>query len=129
VIGLRGLLTAVVSVVAVGVAPSPSGAQSQTDLNQQAGAALREADRRLNASYAKLRAKLSPESRAKLQAAEEAWIRYRDQECAFVGSATAGGSIHSMIVAQCLTVLTDRRTRDIETQLDCREGDLSCIRN
>jgi uncharacterized protein YecT (DUF1311 family) len=124
---LRGLLA--VLVVAVYIAPVAGSAQSQMELNQQAGAALQDADRRLNASYTKLRARLSPESRAKLQAAEEAWIRFRDLECAFIGSPTTGGSIHSMIVAQCLTGLSERRIKDIEAQLNCQEGDLSCVRN
>jgi uncharacterized protein YecT (DUF1311 family) len=123
------MFVAAVSAVAIQLLPAQSGAQSQMDMNQQAGRELQEADRRLNASYAKLRAKLSPASRANLQAAEEAWIRYRDQECAFIGSPTAGGSIHSMIVAQCLTRLTERRIKDIEAQLNCQEGDLSCVRN
>jgi len=69
-----------------------------------------------------------PESRARLQAAEEAWIRFRDRECAFIGAPTAGGSIHGMIVAQCQARLTLVRVKDLETQLNCQEGDLSCVR-
>ena len=60
---------------------------------------------------------------------QEAWIRFRDQECAFIGSSTIGGSIHGMIVAQCQTRLTLARVKDLETQLNCQEGDLSCVRN
>jgi uncharacterized protein YecT (DUF1311 family) len=126
---LRRILATATSLVAIQCLPAPGAAQDQTEMNRQAGAALQEADRRLNASYAKLRARLSPPSRAKLQAAEEAWIRFRDLECAFIGSPTTGGSIHSMIVAQCLTGLTERRIKDIEAQLNCQEGDLSCVRN
>ena len=40
--------------------------------------------------------------------------------------ATTGGSIHSMMVAICLTRLSDQRTKDLEKQLNCPEGDLSC---
>ena len=123
---IRRLAALLVAIVAM---PAPGFAQSQMDLNQQAGAALRDADRQLNAVYTKLRARLSPESRARLQSAEEAWIRFRDQECAFIGSPTIGGSIHGMIVAQCQTRLTLVRVKDLETQLNCQEGDLSCVRN
>jgi uncharacterized protein YecT (DUF1311 family) len=98
------------------------------ELNQQAGVALQDADRKLNAVYTKLRTRLSPESRARLQAAEEAWIRFRDRECAFIGAPTAGGSIHGMIVAQCQARLTLVRVKDLEAQLNCQEGDLSCVR-
>ncbi len=107
----------------------PVHAQSQMELNQQAGTALQEADKQLNAVYTKLRTRLSAESRARLQSAEEAWIQFRDRECAFIGSPTAGGSIHGMIVAQCQTRLTLVRVKDLETQLNCPEGDLSCVRN
>ena len=107
---------------------APAHAQSQTDLNQQAGTRLQDADRQLNAVYTKLRTRLGPESRARLQAAEEAWIRFRDRECAFIGSPTTGGSIHGMIVAQCQARLTLVRVKDLEAQLNCQEGDLSCVR-
>ncbi len=123
---IRPLAALLVAVVAM---PAPCFAQSQMELNQQAGAALQDADRQLNAAYTKLRARLSPESRARLQSAEEAWIRFRDQECAFIGSPTIGGSIHGMIVAQCQTRLTFVRVKDLEAQLNCQEGDLSCVRN
>lgn len=115
--------------VALVAMPVAGHAQSQMELNQQAGAALQDADRQLNAAYTKLRTRLSPESRARLQSAEEAWIRFRDQECAFIGAPTAGGSIHGMIVAQCKARLTLVRVKDLETQLNCQEGDLSCVRN
>jgi len=120
---LVALLLAVVAM------PAAGSAQSQMDLNQQAGTALQDADRQLNAAYTKLRTRLGPESRARLQAAEEAWIRFRDRECAFIGAPTVGGSIHGMIVAQCQARLTLVRVKDLEAQLNCQEGDLSCVRN
>lgn len=123
---MRSLVALLVVIVAM---PAPCFAQSQMELNQQAGTALQDADRQLNAVYTKLRARLSPESRARLQSAEEAWVRFRDQECAFIGAPTIGGSIHGMIVAQCQTRLTLARVKDLETQLNCQEGDLSCVRN
>lgn len=117
------------SVVALQALAPPVHAQSQMELNREVGTTLQDADRQLNAAYTKLRARLGPESRARLQAAEEAWIQFRDRECAFIGAPTAGGSIHGMIVAQCKARLTLVRVKDLETQLDCQEGDLSCVRN
>ncbi len=125
---IRRLVALLASVVAVQVLPLPVHGQTQMDLNQQAGTALQDADRQLNAVYTKLRTRLGPESRARLQAAEEAWIRFRDRECAFIGAPTAGGSIHGMIVAQCQARLTLVRVKDLEAQLNCQEGDLSCVR-
>lgn len=114
--------------VAASVVPAAGFAQSQTELNQQAGADLQDADRQLNAAYTKLRARLGPESRARLQAAEEAWIRFRDRECAFIGGPTTGGSINGLIIASCQARLTLVRVKDLEAQLNCQEGDLSCVR-
>lgn len=123
------MIRRLVSLLAVVVAmPAVGFAQSQMELNQQAGTQLQDADRQLNAAYTKLRTRLGPESRARLQAAEEAWIRFRDRECAFIGGPTTGGSINGMIVAQCQARLTLVRVKDLETQLNCQEGDLSCVR-
>lgn len=123
------MIRRLVSLLAVVVAlPAVGFAQSQMELNQQAGTQLQDADRQLNAAYTKLRTRLGPESRTRLQAAEEAWIRFRDRECAFIGAPTTGGSIHGMIVAQCQARLTLVRVKDLEAQLNCQEGDLSCVR-
>ena len=107
----------------------PGHAQTQIELNQQAGAVYREVDGKLNESYAKLSARLSPTSKSRLQAAQEAWARYRDLECAFIGTATEGGTIQSTMITQCKTELTSRRLKDVDAQLNCEEGDLVCVRN
>jgi len=100
--------------------------QSQMELNAQAASDLRKSDQQLNAVYNKLRAKISDAGKKSLQTAQQSWLRFRDQECEFETMGTVGGSIHSMIVAICLTRLTDQRIKDLEVQLNCKEGDLSC---
>ncbi|MBI2740261.1 MAG: DUF1311 domain-containing protein [Rhodospirillales bacterium] len=113
---------AAIMVVAAGAAVG----QSQMELNAQAAADLRKSDQQLNAVYNKLRAKISDAGKKSLQAAQQSWLRFRDQECEFETMGTVGGTIHSMIVAICLTRLTDQRIKDLEAQLNCKEGDLSC---
>lgn len=103
-----------------------AAAQTQMELNAQAGDALKKSDVQLNAAYTKLRARISEAGRQKLQTAQQSWLRFRDQECEFETAGTVGGSIHSMIVATCLARLSDQRTRDLEKLLNCQEGDLSC---
>src|SRR5829696_8021868 len=83
-------------------------AQSQMELNAQAGTALQKSDAQLNAICNKLRAKISDAGKKSLQTAQQSWLRFRDQECEFATMGTVGGSIHSMIVAICLTRLTDQ---------------------
>ena len=116
------IIASAVTAIAIGSA----AAQSQMELNAQAGADLRKSDERLNAVYNKLRAKISDAGKKNLQTAQQSWLRFRDQECEFETMGTVGGSIHSMIVAICLTRLTDQRVKDLDAQLNCKEGDLSC---
>ena len=121
---MRRVLAAsgVLTMIAIGSA----AAQSQMELNAQAAADLRKSDQQLNAVYNKLRAKISDAGKKGLQTAQQSWLRFHDQECEFETMGTVGGSIHSMIVAICLTRLTDQRVKDLEAQLNCQEGDLSC---
>ena len=115
-------IASAVTAMAIGSA----AAQSQMELNAQAAGDLRKSDAQLNAVYNKLRAKISDAGKKNLQTAQQTWLRFRDQECEFETMGTVGGSIHSMIVAICLTRLTDQRIKDLEAQLNCKEGDLSC---
>ncbi len=108
------------------LAIGPAAAQSQRELNAQAGGSLQKADAQLNATYNKLRARISDAGKKSLQTAQQSWLRFRDQECEFETLGTVGGSIHSMMVAACLTRLTDQRTKDVDRLLNCQEGDLSC---
>jgi uncharacterized protein YecT (DUF1311 family) len=121
---VRGLLgfAGMLAVMAAG----PALAQSQMDLNAQAGDALKKSDTQLNAVYTKLRAKISEPGKQQLQTAQQSWLRFRDQECEFESRGTVGGSIHSMIVATCLARLSDQRTKDLDKLLNCQEGDMSC---
>jgi uncharacterized protein YecT (DUF1311 family) len=121
---MRLALTAASAVAALAI--SSAAAQSQMELNAQAAADLRKSDEQLNAVYNKLRAKISDAGKNKLQVAQQSWLHFRDQECEFETMGTVGGSIHSMIVAICLTRLTDQRVKDLEAQLNCQEGNLSC---
>ena len=121
---MRRVLT--VACVLTALTVGSVAAQSQMELNAQAAADLRKSDQQLNAVYNRLRAKISDAGKKSLQTAQQSWLRFRDQECEFETMGTVGGSIHSMIVAICLTRLTDQRIKDLETQLNCQEGDLSC---
>ena len=116
---------AVAGAIAV-IAGGTAVAQSQMELNAQAGSALQQSDAQLNAVYNKLRARISDAGKQKLLAAQQSWLRFRDQECEFETSGTLGGSIHTMMVAVCLTRLTDQRAKDLDRLLNCQEGDLSC---
>jgi uncharacterized protein YecT (DUF1311 family) len=103
-----------------------NGNGTQADMNICERKNLENADARLNAAYNKLAAKVSAAGKAKLVDAQRAWIKYRDLQCDFESMGTNGGSIHSMIVGQCLTEMTAAQTKRLERQLNCEEGDTSC---
>ncbi|CAN5920986.1 lysozyme inhibitor LprI family protein [soil metagenome] len=120
----RSVLAVAGAVMAL--ATGSAAAQSQVELNAQTGASLQKSDAQLNATYNKLRAKISDAGKKSLQTAQQSWLRFRDRECEFETMGTMGGSIHSMMVATCLLRLTDQRTKDLDRLLNCQEGDLSC---
>ena len=62
-----------------------------------------------------------------LQDAERVWREFRDRECAFETADTEAGTIHPMEVMICLEAMTRQRIRDLQRQLDCEEGDLTCV--
>ncbi|OBQ69707.1 lysozyme inhibitor LprI family protein [Mesorhizobium erdmanii] len=126
----RILLSACLTVLA---GASVAGAQEcdRTDDSQQmmnicAGEDYQAADARLNAAYQNLISSDDADAKRLLQAAQRAWITFRDAECAHTTAASAGGSIHPMVVSQCLTRLTNERIKQLAASADCEEGDVSC---
>jgi len=102
-------------------------AMDQSTMNRCADQAYRAADAKLNAAYGKLMAAQSDDGfKAKLKAAQRAWISFRDAECTFETADNEGGSIHPMVYAGCLTRLTKERTKALEAQLACFKDAEKC---
>ena len=101
---------------------------TQSEMNRCAGDSYRQADGTLNVQYRQIMNRLKGDAAAakSLTAAQRAWIGFRDAECAFQGSATEGGSIHSFMMSSCLESLTRKRIADFTAYLACKEGDMSC---
>jgi len=105
---------------------TPAAAQSQMEMNERAENDFTKADKSLNEIYKKLMATISPEGRARLRDVEKVWIQFRDEECAFETLGTVEGSIHPMVLLYCKGRLTNQRIKDLDAQLNCEEGDVSC---
>lgn len=129
---MRFLLIPTAMLLAVHALPAHADecddAMDQTTMTMCAGKAFDAADRQLNADYQAILRRLADDADARklLTAAQKDWIAFRDSECTFQASGTAGGSVHPMIVANCRAYLTNQRVRDFKTYLACEEGDLSC---
>ena len=104
-----------------------SYAQTQSDMNQAASTDYKKVDAHLNKVYREVFNKLGASQQADLKAAQNAWIQFRDLDCKFQSSGSEGGSIHSMVVAGCLTDKTQARINELNTLLQCKEGDPSCV--
>ena len=70
-------------------------------------------DKALNATYQKILADLTEAQKAKLRAAQRAWIAYRDTWCA-AQQDEAWGSISTIVAANCVLDETIRRTIELE---------------
>lgn len=105
-----------------------SNAATQTDMNLCADQSYRQSDADLNAAYKEVTARLTHNKTTltQLQAAQKAWLFFRDAECAFSSAGTTGGSAYPMVLSLCLDKLTQARTKELRAYLQCEEGDTSC---
>lgn len=103
-------------------------ASTQTDMNLCADQAYRKSDAELNAAYkeAMTRLKDRKDAATQLEAAQKAWLFFRDAECTFSSGGLTGGSAYPMALSMCLDELTQARTKQLRAYLKCEEGDMSC---
>jgi uncharacterized protein YecT (DUF1311 family) len=99
--------------------PCP-GANTQPELNQCAARARDRADAELNKVYRELLKDTSGAERAKLRAAQLAWIKFRDAQCDYESAGNKGGSIYPMVYSFCLAKVTSARVKQLQEIL--REG-------
>ncbi|HEY5072199.1 MAG TPA: lysozyme inhibitor LprI family protein [Caulobacteraceae bacterium] len=81
--------------------------ETQMEMNACAAATLKAADAKLAVAYAKL------DPTPQRQAAELAWIAYRDAECRYEASVYQGGSIQPMVLANCMAERAKARTAEL----------------
>jgi len=110
------------------LAPAAAAAQTQLELTSKAADELTAANTRLKTVYDGIAAKYGADSKKRLKEAQDAWQLYSDKQCFFENKGTEGGTIHQMLVYQCLKALTELRIAELKRQENCQEGDLSCIR-
>ncbi len=137
-LGLLALLALPLPALAQEDAPELDcdNAQTQVEMTGCASQDFDEADAALNAQYKKTRAamrQMDADFEADQHGAEEqllkaqrAWVAFRDAECAYSTQASEGGSIHPMEVSQCLTKLTETRTKQLTAATTCSDGDVNC---
>jgi len=90
----------------------PAG-QSTMGMIDCTGAELQIQDARLNTAYRKTMASLNARQKAKLQAAQRAWVAFRDAECASFEDED-WGTISRINASACALHMTVQRTMDLE---------------
>lgn len=100
--------------------------QTQLQMNEQSNLDFQKAEQDLNSVYEKLSGKVSADGQKSLRAAEDSWIHFRDLECSFESLGSVGGSVHSMAVRKCKLERTKQRIKELDRQLNCQEGDITC---
>jgi uncharacterized protein YecT (DUF1311 family) len=93
--------------------PCP-GSNTQFELNQCAARARDKADAELNKVYRELMKDAGTTERAKLRAAQLAWIKFRDTQCDYESVGNKGGSIYPMVVSFCLARVTGARVKQLQ---------------
>ena len=86
-------------------------AETQAGMNAAAGKDFARADAEMNRAYKKLMAGLDARTRAKLQASQRQWFRFRDTEAASLSMKVEGGSVYPMVYASHRASLTRTRTK------------------
>ena len=102
--------------------------ETQMGLNFCAAADYAASDAKLNETYGEIVKRLAddPDGKKRLQAAQRAWIAFRDAECEFVTADYKDGSIFPLLHYTCLKEQTDTRVDALARFLDCDEGDTTC---
>ena len=108
------------------VACKPDGNQAQ--LNACAAQDFEAATAEYAKAYRTLSQSVGNQRRQLLRQAQTDWIQYRVKACEFERSGVAGGSVAPMVDAQCQARMTRERTADLQRLMECKEGDVSCVR-
>ncbi|MCE0847986.1 lysozyme inhibitor LprI family protein [Buttiauxella sp. A2-C1_F] len=109
------------------LADSCDSATSQAGLNECASNEYKKQDDSLNQTYKEAMKLATDTQKTQLKAAQNAWIAFRDADCAFLTSGADGASVAPMVHAQCMTDKTRERTELLKSTLQCEEGDVSCV--
>jgi len=77
------------------------------------GSETEQQDARLNQNYKAAMQALTPSQQTQLRDAQRLWIKFRDADCALLGSLT-GGSIDRINSASCFLDMTKQRADGLE---------------
>ncbi len=89
-------------------------AQTTAAMRQCEIARLKRANEAMNDAYRKLAATLDARGRAKLQAAQEAWLGFRSAEAEYQADSARDGTLAPLIEASVQADLTESRGKELD---------------
>ena len=96
---------------------------AQRIINHCSGLQFKAADEKLTVLFEKTLAALNDEkNRERLKTSQDAWLHYRDAQCAMKAGLHDHGSVYSMIYTTCARLLTEARITELQSFLDCDLG-------
>lgn len=97
-----------------------SNAQTTVEMKYCSQQSYQAADKQLNQAYQKVISSIKGEQKGLLTTAQQAWIRFRDNNCNFEVYANRGGTGYEIFRNGCLERLTQQRTKDLQDYLSNR---------
>lgn len=91
--------------------------QTQMELNRDAAAAYKKADKELNQVYNQLVAMLNEKEKARLVKAQRAWITFRDAHAHFSAGMYEGGSMQPLMHATAMKEVTMQRIEQLKQEI------------
>ncbi len=135
VVGLSGLLGVFAPASQASALPGSAAgevdckvASTQAELNSCAYEDFLATQADMAGHLKRLQDAFSAEQRSGLRRVQRAWLGFRTETCAFESSAVGKGSSKPMVQWQCVARMTKERSTVLAQMLNCREGDLSCVR-
>jgi uncharacterized protein YecT (DUF1311 family) len=101
---------------------SIEAAQSQREMNTLQARRAERLNSRMEAALDELQSLLDDEQFQKLSESQEAWLRFRENECGFTGAFWEGGSMRPFIVAGTASRLTKQRAEMLENEIATLAG-------
>lgn len=97
-----------------------SNAQTTVEMKYCSQQSYQAADKQLNQAYQKVISSIKGEQKGLLTTAQQAWIRFRDNNCNFEVYPNRGGTGYEIFRNGCLERLTQQRTKDLQDYLSNR---------
>ncbi|HEY9831342.1 MAG TPA: lysozyme inhibitor LprI family protein [Stenomitos sp.] len=97
-----------------------SNAQTTVEMKYCSQQSYQAADKQLNQVYQQVTSSIKGEQKQLLTTAQQAWIKFRDNNCNFETYLNRGGTGYEIFRNGCLERLTKQRTKDLQDYLSNR---------